>query len=297
MLYDCIIIGGGIAGLQAAIQLGRYEHKVLVIDANDGRSVWCKRYHNILGYPDGISGEELRHIGRSQAREYGVSFVTDEVISVHPSTPFEVITRGGRQLEVKRLLLATGVKDRLPDIPNMKDCLGISLYVCPDCDGYEIKDEPSLVIGSGNTGAKMALTLTYWNDDILFINHGKKPLDRAIKQKLKQKGIDYIEEQVEKIILDKYANMKGVRLENGIEIFRKKGFIAFGGNKVESSLAKQLGVETLENKHILVNPRTKETSVKHVWAAGDVVAHSEQVTIAMGEGSQAAIWIHKSLIT
>ncbi len=82
MSYDCIIIGGGIAGLQGAIQLGRYEHKVLVIDSNYGRSTLCKTYHNILGWPDGVSGPELRRIGRQQAESTGVEFLEDEAVSV-----------------------------------------------------------------------------------------------------------------------------------------------------------------------------------------------------------------------
>lgn len=88
----------------------------------------------------------------------------------------------------------------------------------------------------------------------------------------------------------------GVRLQNGTEIFGERGFIAFGHNKVNTELAKQLGVERLENKHIPTNPRTKQTNVPNIWAAGDIGVHSEQVTIAMGEGTQAAIWIHKSIV-
>lgn len=295
MIYDCVIIGGGIAGLQAAIQLGRYDHTVLVIDADEGRSVWCKTYHNVLGWPDGISGEELRHDGRKQAREVGVFFVKDIVTSIQSPSPFKIDTKTGQQYSARRLLISTGVKDRLPDIPHLKDCLGISVYVCPDCDGYEIKDEPSFVIGSGNAGANMALELTYWNRDLVYINHEEEEVNRELLNKLKHNEIQYIQKPVSEILMNDHMNLIGLRLDNGKEIFRRKGFVAFGSNKVESSLAKQLGVELLENKHILVDSRTKETNVKHVWAAGDVVAHSEQVTIAMGDGSQAAIWIHKSL--
>ena len=205
MDYQCIIVGGGIAGLQAAIQLGRYMHRVLVIDSADGRSTLCHSYHNILGYPDGVSGQYLREIGKSHAEELGIEFLQDKVVSTKElDEGFQIVTTTGATFMTKRILLATGVMDRIPPLPELYPCLGISVYVCPDCDG--------------------------------------------------------------------------------------------GGNEVRSQLAKQLGVELLENKHMLVDPRSKMTNVQGVWAAGDIVAHAEQVTIAIGEGSQAGIWIHKDIL-
>ncbi|MCM3391791.1 MULTISPECIES: NAD(P)/FAD-dependent oxidoreductase [Cytobacillus] len=296
MNYDCLIVGGGIAGLQAAIQLGRYKHKVLVLDSNDGRSTICKSYHNILGYPDGVSGPELREIGKKHAESLGVKFVNEKVEHAEKTDGgFEVSSQKGNKYVGKRILLATGIMDRLPPFPELMPCLGISVYVCPDCDGYEVKDKRTIVLGSGNAGANMALTLSYWTNDLVFINHEKKPADQKLLEKLKEKKIEYLEESICKVLADD-EKFNGVQLENGKKITGDRGFIAFGGNEVKSDLAKQLRAERLENKHILTDPRSKMTSVKNVWAAGDVAAHSEQVTIAMGEGSQAAIWIHKSLL-
>ncbi|KON86023.1 pyridine nucleotide-disulfide oxidoreductase [Sporosarcina globispora] len=296
MSYDCLIIGGGIAGLQAAIQLGRYKHKVLVLDSNDGRSTICKSYHNILGYPDGVSGPELRDIGKKHAESLGVEFVNEKVEQAEKANGgFEVLSLKGNKYSGKRILLATGIMDRMPPFPELMPCLGISVYVCPDCDGYEVKDKRTIVLGSGNAGANMALTLSYWTNDLVFINHEKKPADQELLKKMKEKNIEYHEESIG-MVLAEDEKFNGVQLESGKEITGDRGFIAFGGNKVKSDLAKQLGAERLENKHILTDPRSKMTSAKNVWAAGDVAAHSEQVTIAMGEGSQAAIWIHKSLL-
>ncbi|MBX9971630.1 NAD(P)/FAD-dependent oxidoreductase [Cytobacillus firmus] len=296
MNYDCLIVGGGIAGLQAAIQLGRYKHKVLVLDCNDGRSTICKSYHNILGYPDGVSGPELREIGKKHAESLGVEFVNEKVEQAGKADGgFVVSSQRGNKYSGKRILLATGIMDRMPSFHELMPCLGISVYVCPDCDGYEVKDKRTIVLGSGNAGANMALTLSYWTNDLVFINHEKKPADQKLLEKMKEKKIEYLEESIDKILAED-EKFNGVQLENGKKITGEKGFIAFGGNEVKSDLAKQLGAERLENKHILTDPRSKMTSVKNVWAAGDVAAHSEQVTIAMGEGSQAAIWIHKSLL-
>ncbi|WP_175637829.1 NAD(P)/FAD-dependent oxidoreductase [Metabacillus schmidteae] len=294
--YECIIVGAGIAGLQAAIQLGRYMHKVMVIDSEDGRSNLCRGYHNILGWPDGVSGETLRDLGKKQAAQYGIEFIKDYVIEAKKSNErISVKTESGKTYESTTLLLSTGIKDRIPEIKNIIPCLGVSIYVCPDCDGYEVRNQHVLLLGSGKTGASLALTLTYWTEKITFINHDGE-VEQSLLEKLKQKNIDVIHEEIEAIVTENESDFKGVTLKNGQTIQGDKGFIGFGGNAVHSELAKQLGVERLENKHVLVDPRTKETNITNVWAAGDLIAHSEQVTIAMADGCQAAIWIHKRLL-
>jgi thioredoxin reductase (NADPH) len=296
-MYECIIIGGGIAGLQAAIQLGRYHHRVLVIDANNGRSTLCRAYHNLLGWPDGVSGETLRTLGRKQAEQLGVHFADDEVVAAEKKGKlFVLFGKSGKMYESKRLLLATGVKDRIPPIPNLIPCLGTSIYVCPDCDGYEVTNKKVIVLGAGAAGANMAMTLLYWTKDIIYIHHDGEELSKKWQQQLSEQGIRYIREPIESVLVKEGPTFCGVRLQNGTEIFGERGFTAFGHNKVNTELAKQLGVERLENKHIPTNPRTKQTNVPNIWAAGDIGVHSEQVTIAMGEGAQAAIWIHKSIV-
>ncbi|MEH7226036.1 NAD(P)/FAD-dependent oxidoreductase [Bacillus sp. JJ1566] len=296
--YEVIIIGGGIAGLQAAIQLGRYKHKIAVIDSNDGRSTICRNYHNILGWPDGVSGETLRNLGKIHAERYGVSFIQNEAIKIDKhNNMFQIQCRGGDTFAAKRLLLATGVKDNIPSIKNIYKCLGISVYVCPDCDGYEVIDKHVIVIGSGKPGASMALTLAYFTSDITFINYDWNKLDYDVMNKFEEKGITHIQDEVEEIMLDKdTSDFTGVLLKSGSPIPGERGFLGFAGNEVRSELANQLGVERLENKHIIVDPRTKMTNIEFVWAAGDIAVHSEQTTIAMGDGMQAAIWIHKSLL-
>lgn len=295
-MYDSLIVGGGIAGLQAAIQLGRYNHNVMVLDAGDGRSAICQSYHNILGYPDGISGPELRETGRLQAAQYGVEFVMGKAeVAQKTADGFKVETKRGDIYEAKTLLLATGVMDRIPPFPELMPTLGISVYVCPDCDGHEVKDKSTIVMGSGNPGANMAITLNYFTDKLTYVNHEKAEVDAEKIDALKEKGIKYVEGPIEKVLADG-PDFKGVSLANGEELTADRGFIAFGGNEVKSQLAQQLGVDLHKNKHVLVDPRTKMTNVENVWAAGDIVAHSEQTTIAMGDGMQASIWIHKTLL-
>ncbi|MCM3597843.1 NAD(P)/FAD-dependent oxidoreductase [Metabacillus idriensis] len=295
--YECIIIGAGIAGLQAAIQLGRYTRRVLVIDSGSGRSTLCRSYHNILGWPEGVSGQTLRELGKEQAERSGIHFLNGRVTGVKKAgSIFHVETANGEKHEAMRILLATGLTDRLPDLPNLLPCLGISIYVCPDCDGYEVQEKKTLILGSGTAGANLALTLTYWTSDLIYINHEKENVPEEIKTKLDEKGIVCVEEAIASVLVKDPSEFIGVKLSDGRKIYGERAFTAFGGNTVHSELAGMLGAERLQNKHVVVNPRTKETSVQHVWAAGDIGVHSEQVTIAMGDGCQAAIWIHKSLL-
>jgi thioredoxin reductase (NADPH) len=296
--FQCMIIGGGIAGLQAAIQLGRYNHDVVVIDKGEGRSTLCKCYHNVLGWPDGIDGKELRQLGRTHAEKYGVHFILDEIITANRSNKgFILHASSNEQYECQYLLMATGITDRIPlSIPNLKDCLGLSIYICPDCDGYEVKNRRVVVLGSGDVGANMVMTLAYWTSDIVYINHSKSKISKDLQLKLKGLGVTVILEQVEKVNLNSSAEFSGVTLMSGEEVIGERGFLAFGGSKINTDLLKQLGVERLENHHVVADPRSKETNIANVWVAGDIVAHSEQLTIAMGEGAQAAIWIHKRIL-
>lgn len=297
---DSIIVGGGIAGLQAAIQLGRYEHQVLVIDAGYGRSTLCRSYHNILGWPDGVSGEELRRLGRLQAEKLGVTFVQDEVVQAvakgRIGDGFELWGKSGRGYEARTILLATGLIDRMPVLPKLTECLGLTIYVCPDCDGYEITDKRTIVLGSGDVGANMAIKLRHRTSQMTYVNHEQRAVKSELLAEMKARGIVYIAEDIAEVEVHSPGQFKGVVLRDGKEVQAERGFIAFGGNEVKSDLARQLGAERMENRHIMTDPRSKMTSIPFVWAAGDVGVHAEQVTIAMGEGSQAAIWMNKALL-
>lgn len=298
MMYDCIIIGGGIAGLQAAIQLGRYQHEVLVIDAGEGRSTLCKMYKNLLGWPEGISGRELRRRGKAHALKYGVCFKEDTVIKIKKNDNFfQIKTKKDEVFSSRTILIATGISDNIPSdlLPKLKPFLGLSIFVCPDCDGYEIMNKRTIVLGSGDVGGNMALTLTYWSDHIVYINHEMKPLSAKVRSSLEQADIKLVEQSIREVLTENGC-LKCVLLEDQSMIHAEKAFIAFGGNHVHSELAKLIGVHCEENMHIDVNHRTKETNIENVWAAGDLTVHSEQVSIAMGEGAQSAIWIHKRLM-
>lgn len=299
MRSDVIIIGGGIAGLQAAIQLGRYMHKVIVVDSGSARSILCKSYQNLIGWPDGVSGLTLRTTGRLQAERLGVIFIDDEVVSVTKSKEdgFQATLREQQQLiQGSLVLLATGVMDRFTPLPGLVECFGLSVYVCPDCDGFEVKDRQTIVIGSGDTGASMAIALTYWTNRIIFVNHELKPISNKLKSQLTEFDITTIHEEIRKIVTADVGKFAGVELISGDQIGGERAFIAFGGNEVRTDLANKLGAERLESGHIVTDPRTKMTSVAHLWAAGDIGVHSEMLSVAMAEGTLSAVWMHKALV-
>lgn len=307
MRYDTVIVGGGFAGLQAAIQLGRYAHDVLVLDSGGGRSSLCRSYHNILGYPGGVPGETLRRTGREQAEALGVRFAEGRASTIRWEDDREgfvvvyEVGEGSREqfAAARTVLVATGVSDRFPDVPGLVPCLGLTVYVCPDCDGYEVRGKRTIVLGAGDSGASMALTLTYWTERLLYVNHERKPVSAELDERLREQGIERVDEAIAEVLLQgapEQGQFSGVRLENGRRIEGERGFIAFGGNAVHSGLVRELGVECLENRHIVTDPRSKATNVPGIWAAGDIGVHAEQVTVALGEGSLAAIWIHKALM-
>ena len=296
-VWECIIIGGGIAGTQAAIQMGRSQINCLVIDSYEaGRSNLCKDYRNIIGWPDGVSGEELRQKGQQQATETGVTFIKAHVNRLTTKNELFLVNTNDELHHTKTLLLATGITDRIPDIPNLRECLGSTIYICTDCDGYEALDKKVIVMGAGDTGASLAISLLNWTDDITYINHEKTVVSAELIEKLKENRIAYLEEEINSVSKESEDYFNGIHLKNGEFLKADRAFIGFGGNEVHTELAKQIGIHIENNRHIKVDARTKETNVKNVWAAGDIVSHSEQATIAMGDATQAAIWINKRLM-
>lgn len=297
MTYDTIIIGGGIAGLQTAIQLARSLRRVAVVDVPGGRSTVAQAYRNILGFPDGVSGPSLRLVGKRQAQKYGVIFIEDEVVSFEAEgqTGFLVFTKSGTApLRARTLVMATGIRDPFPAIPGIQECLGISVFLCPDCDGYETVDEYTAVIGAGPQAVAMAKELGYYTNRIVVVNHAGIPAEPDSLQELDAFGFSFLDAKVIDLHHDG-GHLREVLLSSGEQLLVRRAFLAFSGAKVQSDLLSGFGVRLNEKGHVITNPRTKETDLPNVWAVGDVIEHSQQVAIAMGDGAQAAIWIQKRL--
>ncbi|TLM96251.1 MAG: NAD(P)/FAD-dependent oxidoreductase, partial [Actinobacteria bacterium] len=299
-LYDVIIAGGGPGGLQAAIQLGRYRWRTLVIDRGKARSFFVPRYMNVIGYPAGISGRELLKRGRAQAEMYGVDVLTRVVtgatkdedglftVTAQPKPDYKAgSTQNIEVFRCRKLLLATGVMDRHPDVPNVFYWAGHGIYYCPDCDGYEIMDKKVVVVGRGNGAAGMAQTLLNWTDKLRVVNVDPgRPVSQEWLDKLAASDIPVYTGKLKAFVGTQRDVIEKVVLDDGTELEAEKVFSALGKYSVNSELAAALGVETLPNGHVLADPRTKETRIEGVWAVGDVVAyHPQQVTIAIADGA------------
>lgn len=296
-MYDTIIVGGGIAGLQTAIQLARSLRRVVVIDAPGGRSAVAKAYRNILGFSEGVSGDFFRQEGQKHAARFGAEFIVDEVtdLSVAANGEFFVTVKGqANKLRAKTLVMATGMADPFPAIAELRDCLGLSVFICPDCDGYECVEQTTAVIGDGKHAVQMAEELSYYTRSLLVINHGGSAVsdqEHAILNRLK---IDYHEARVEQLV-QADGLLQTVQLASGEKLAVSRAFLAFPCATAKTGLLQAFSVHIDEKGHVRTNPRTKETDHPNVWAVGDIACHSQQVAIAMGDGAQAAIWIHKRL--
>lgn len=308
--YDVIIAGGGPGGIQAAINLGRYRWKTLVIDRGKARTFFVPKYMNVVGYPEGIAGRDLLEVGKSQAQIYGVEFLTKVVTKAAKDEDglFTVTAQNKSDFKAgydentdifrcRKLVLNTGVMDRHPDVPNVLYWAGHGIYYCPDCDGYEIIDKKVVVVGKGNGAAGLAIALLNWTGKIQVVNVDKeRPVSQEWLEKLASYNIPVYEGKLKEFVGEQRNIVEKVVLEDGTELESEKVFSALGKYSINSELAVDLDVETLPNGHILVDPRTKETNVEGVWAVGDVVAyHPQQVTIAIADGVQAGIWINKEL--
>ena len=294
--FDVGIVGGGPAGLSASIFLSRYLHSVVLIDSGDPRNWETRGVNAYLGLPS-IKPAELRARGREEARRYGVRFVDD---CVDESTrisddEFHLLTHSGDEYTVRRVLLAIGLKDVWPEIPGLERAYGATAHVCPDCDGYETRDRKTVVIGRGRKAVGMALNLSTWTRDIVICTNGLSPaLDETeYCQKLDALNIPVLTERVSRIRV-RDRDVHYLELESGMELDAEKIFFAIGQYPADD-LGAKLGCERDAGGHIMVD-RHYHTSVRNVFAAGDIVPGSQLAIAAAADGAIAALAIHKSLV-
>lgn len=293
--FDVAIVGGGPAGLSAAIFLSRYLHSVLLVDSGDPRNWETRGINGFLGLP-GVRPSELRANGRDEARRYGTILVDDRVESVDASAGgFALTLYAGHRYEAKRLLLAIGVKDVWPDIPGLERVYGATAHVCPDCDGYEARGKKTVVIGRGRKAVGMALNLTTWTREIIICTNGLPPEmnDAEYCAKLDALNIPVLTEKVTCIRAQASA-LYCLQLESGMELDADKIFIAIGQYPADD-LGAQLGCERDDAGHMVVD-ELFHTSIRNVFAAGDIVPGSQLAIAAASDGAIAALAIHRSLV-
>jgi thioredoxin reductase len=293
---DIAIVGGGPAGLSAAIWSARYLHSVCLIDSGDPRNWETLGINGFLGL-DEIRPPELRGRGRDTCRSLGVGLVDGVVLRVEQTgdDDFLIQLEGGDRIVSKRLLLAIGIRDVWPDIAGIEHAYGSDAHVCPDCDGFDARDKKVVVIGNGRRAVGMALNLTTWTREIIICTNGR-PADLDLPEyckKLDALNIPVLTERINCVTLD--ANgIHCLALENGMQLDADKIFFAIAQYPADD-LGVQLGCERDDEGRIVVDGRG-HTSIENVFAAGDITPGPQLAIAAAAEGAVAALAIHKSLV-
>ena len=294
-MYDVAVVGGGPAGLTAALWLGRYLHSVALIDSGDPRNWETRGINGFLG-AQGIRSPELRARGRADAASFGVDLVDDEVSRIHNTNGerFVLDLYHGRTIEARRTLLAIGIKDIWPDIPGLGDCYGETAHVCPDCDGYETRGRKTVVIGSGRKAVGMALSLTTWTEKIVICTNGQ-PADMEAKhlEKLKALNIPVLEAKVNRIT-SRDHEIRCINLDGGMQLDCDRLYFAIGQYPADD-LGAQLKCKRNDLGLIEIDEHY-HTSVMNVFAAGDIVGGAQLAIAAAADGAIAALAIHASLV-
>ena len=293
--YDCLIVGGGPAGLTAAIYLARFHLAVRVVDAGRSRAGSIPLTRNVPGFADGISGEDLLARMRAQAQRYGAGFDLARVTRLDRIDGGFSAEWGEGSASARAVLLATGIRNRRPDMDeSLHDealARGLIRY-CPICDGYEVTDRKVGVIGSGGHGVAEALFLRAYTGDVTLIApdkaHGLAAEDR---EQLGAHGINAVD-----------GPSRGVAVHaDCIVVETAEGHYTFDsvypalGSDTHTELAEQIGVALEEGTGCILVDRHQRTNVTGVYAAGDVVLGLDQISHAMGEGGVAATTIRNDL--
>ena len=298
--FDVAIIGGGPAGLTAAIWLARYLHSVVLIDSGDPRNWETRGVNGFLGLPH-IRPPELRALGREECRCYGVELIDDIVVAANKNgdDDFRIERLDGEPLHARRVLLAIGIRDIWPEIPGLEHTFGQNAHVCPDCDGYDARGKKVVVIGSGRRAVGMALNLTTWTRDIIICTNGEPPaLDLPeYCEKLDALNIPVLTEPILRVVCEGNA-IHSLELRDGMHLDAEKIFLAIGqfpADDAGTRLSLQLGCDRDDEGHILIDSHY-HTSVDNVFAAGDIVPGPQLAIAAASDGAIAALSIHKSLV-
>jgi thioredoxin reductase (NADPH) len=295
-ILDCLIIGGGPAGLTAAIYLARFHLDILVVDAGKSRASWIPCTRNVSGFPDGIKGTELLQRMRDQACKYGAKIETEFVTKLERdgSTGLFTATWGSGCATARSVLIATGVTNRRPPMDEQlhEDALARGLVrYCPICDGYEVTDKKVGVIGSDSHGVAEALFLRSYTADLTLIAPDKalrlKPEDQ---QRLGEAAIEPIDGPAQAVAIT--GDCIVVETAEGTYTFDT--IYPALGSDTHTQLAEMAGAELSSDNCMMVD-RHMRTSVPGLYAAGDVVIGLDQISHAMGQGGVAATAIRNDL--
>jgi thioredoxin reductase len=288
--YDVVVVGGGAAGLSGALVLGRARRRVAVIDAGTPRNAPAAHMHGFLSR-DGMPPARLLAAAREEVRGYGVEIIDDRVVEI--ASGFTLRLDGGRTVTARRLLLASGAVDELPDIPGARERWGRDFLHCPYCHGWEIRDQPIGVLGTGPGSVDHAHLLRQWSNDVVFFAH-TYPITAGERAALHVRNVHVVDGLVAQFSV-RDDRLDAVLLIDGRAVPRTAIFIRPALHPPNDGLIASLGCEVDEAGFVRVDT-TGRTSVPGVWAAGNASNPRAQVITAAGEGSAVAIAINADLV-
>jgi len=292
-LQDCIIIGGGPAGLNAAVVLGRCRRKVLVFDTKNYRNRYSHGMHNYLTRDDILPGDFL-NICHKELEKYSVQLLHKKIVTAAKNNEGIFIAKDeeGRLYYSKKLLVATGLTDTLPRVPGFKEMYGRSVFHCPYCDGWEVRDKRLGVYAKNKEGWELALTLKGWSEQVILYTDGKNKVKPEHKQQLDANNIPVIRLPIDRLYgID--GQLEKIIFKNGEErpcdaLFFVNGYIQ------QCNLAEAFGCE-MNKKGVVVTNRFQQTNIPGLYVAGDASKDMHFVVVAGAEGAKAGVIINKEL--
>ena len=290
-MFDVIVVGGGPAGLSAALMLGRCRRRVLLCDLGQPRNRRSRALHGYLTR-DGIAPPELNELGRRELAIYDVEFRCTGVTGARREADhFRVALGADREEFARYLLIATGVVDDLPAINGFDECYGRSVFHCPYCDGWEWRDRALAAFGRGKEVTGLALGLRTWSATVVVCTHGAR-LDAANRDRLARNGVEVRTEWIAELAHDD-GQLSRIVFKDGDSLDRDALFFSTGQHP-QSPLATALGC-TLTSRGAVKTGNRCDTNVDRVFVAGDASRDAQFVVVAAAEGVRAAVAINKAL--
>ena len=291
--YDVAVIGGGAAGLSAALVLSRARRKVVVVDAGEPRNAPAAHMHGYLSR-DGLPPGELLTAGRNEVKSYGGDIVAGTATDLVPDgrSGFWILLADRQRISARRLLVTTGLRDELPDIPGLRDRWARDVLHCPYCHGHEVRDRQLGVLGGTPGAVRYAQIVRQWTDDLVYFTP-PDTLTTAERTQLVARAIGVVEGSIEQLVIDD-DHLRGVQMDDGCVVPRDALFVPprFVPN---NHLLVGLGCN-VDGDGWVTADNTGRTSVPGVWAAGNLVDPRAQVITAAGAGSAAAIALNADLV-
>lgn len=294
-MYDVLIVGAGPAGLSAALMLGRCRRSVLVCDTGRPRNAASAALHGYLTR-DGVPPSEFLTLARRELAQYDTVALRDVEVTgaeCRADSLFEVTLASGERLQARRLLLATGVVDNLPTIEGFAELYGRSVFHCPYCDGWEMRDQPIAIYGRGARGVGLSLELTAWSRDLVLCTDGPADFDDESRDRLSKNGIAIREGRVARLE-GADGILRHVVFDTGERLARRALFFTTGQTQ-QSDLAVRLGCE-FNDKGTVRTGKYESTHLPGLYVAGDASRAVQWVVVAAAEGAEAAFAINTDLL-